>query len=144
MGISKYNAEGYLDLTAYEALLATTREAKKAAFRPLVFICSPLAGDVEHNLEQARRYCRFAVTKGAIPLAPHLLFPQFMDDGDKTQRNLAIFMGLVLLSKCHELWCFGNKISPGMAIELEKAKRLGIPVRHFTGQCAEVKQSARD
>ncbi|MEN2776643.1 DUF4406 domain-containing protein [Acetivibrio clariflavus] len=143
MGISKYNAEGYLDLTAYEALLATTREAKKAAFRPLVFICSPLAGDVEHNLEQARRYCRFAVTKGAIPLAPHLLFPQFMDDGDKTQRNLAIFMGLVLLSKCHELWCFGNKISPGMAIELEKAKRLGIPVRHFTGQCAEVKQSAR-
>jgi len=143
MGISKYNAEGYLDLTAYEALLATTREAKKAAFRPLVFICSPLAGDVEHNLEQARRYCRFAVTKGAIPLAPHLLFPQFMDDGDKTQRNLAIFMGLVLLSKCHELWCFGNKISPGMAIELEKAKRLGIPVRHFTGQCTEVKQSAR-
>lgn len=143
MGISKYNAEGYLDLTAYEALLATTCEAKKAAFRPLVFICSPLAGDVEHNLEQARRYCRFAVTKGAIPLAPHLLFPQFMDDGDKTQRNLAIFMGLVLLSKCHELWCFGNKISPGMAIELEKAKRLGIPVRHFTGQCAEVKQSAR-
>jgi hypothetical protein len=143
MSINKYNAEGYLDLTAYEALLATTREAKKAAFRPLVFICSPLAGDVEHNLEQARRYCRFAVTKGAIPLAPHLLFPQFMDDGDKTQRNLAIFMGLVLLSKCHELWCFGNKISPGMAIELEKAKRLGIPVRHFTGQCAEVKQSAR-
>jgi len=142
MGISKYNAEGYLDLTAYEALLAIEREAKKAAFRPLVFICSPLAGDVEHNLEQARRCCRFAVTKGAIPLAPHLLFPQFMDDGDKTQRNLAILMGLVLLSKCHELWCFGDRISPGMAIELEKAKRLGIPVRHFTGQCAEVKEHA--
>ena len=143
MGISKYNAEGYLDLTAYEALLAIEREAKRAAFRPLVFICSPLAGDVEYNLERARRCCRFAVTKGAIPLAPHLLFPQFMDDSDKTQRNLAIFMGLVLLSKCHELWRFGNKISPGMAIELEKAKRLGIPVRHFNGECAEVKEHAR-
>ena len=143
MSINKYNAEGYLDLTAYEALLANEREAKKAAFRPLVFICSPLAGDVEHNLERARRYCRFAVTKGAIPLAPHLLFPQFMDDGDKTQRNLAILMGLVLLSKCHELWRFGDRISPGMAIELEKAKRLGIPVRHFSGECAEVKEHAR-
>jgi len=143
MSINKYNAEGYLDLTAYEALLATEREAKKAAFRPLVFICSPLAGDVEHNLERARRYCRFAVTKGAIPLAPHLLFPQFMDDGDKTQRNLAILMGLVLLSKCHELWRFGDRISLGMAIELEKAKRLGIPVRHFNGECAEVKEHAR-
>jgi len=143
MGISKYNAEGYLDLTAYEALLATTREAKKAAFRPLVFICSPLAGDVEHNLERARRYCRFAVMKAAIPLAPHLLFPQFMDDGSQEERSLAIFMGLALLSKCHELWCFGNKISPGMAIELEKAKRLGIPIRHFSEQCAEVKEHAR-
>jgi len=143
MSISKYNAEGYLDLTAYEALLATTREAKKAAFRPLVFICSPLAGDVEHNLERARCYCRFAVMKGAIPLAPHLLFPQFMDDGSQEERSLAIFMGLALLSKCRELWCFGDKISPGMAIELERAKRLGIPVRHFTRQCAEVKEHAR-
>lgn len=143
MSINKYNAEGYLDLTAYEAMLAIEREAKKAAFRPLVFICSPLAGDVEHNLDQARRYCRFAVMKGAIPLAPHLLFPQFMDDGDKIERNLAVFMGLILLSKCHELWRFGNKISSGMAIELEKAKRLGIPIRHFGGPCAEVKEHAR-
>ena len=29
MSISKYNAEGYLDLTAYEALLAIEREGKK-------------------------------------------------------------------------------------------------------------------
>jgi hypothetical protein len=120
-----------------------SRRGKKAAFRPLVFICSPLAGNIEHNLEQARRCCRFAVMKGAIPLAPHLLFPQFMDDGDKAERNLAVFMGLVLLSKCHELWRFGDRISPGMAIELEKAKRLGIPIRHFSEQCAEVKEHAR-
>ena len=29
MSINKYNTEGYLDLTAYEALLAIEREAKK-------------------------------------------------------------------------------------------------------------------
>ena len=40
-----YNAEGYIDLTAYEALSRIEREerrAKKAAaYRPLVYICSP-------------------------------------------------------------------------------------------------------
>jgi len=142
MSISKFNAEGYYDPTPYEALLRIEREAKKAPYRPMVFICSPYAGDIERNIRKAQGYCRFAVSRNCIPIAPHLLFPQFMDDGDKTQRNLAILMGLVLLSKCHELWCFGDRISPGMAIELEKAKRLGIPVRHFTGQCAEVKEHA--
>ena len=38
-----YNAEGYIDLTAYEALSRIEREerrAKKAAaYRPLVYIC---------------------------------------------------------------------------------------------------------
>lgn len=138
MKINKFNSEGYYDPTAYGALMAIEQEAKKAAFRPLVFICSPLAGNVEHNLERARRYSRFAVMKGAIPIAPHLLFPQFMDDDDKTQRDLAIFMGLVLMGKCQEVWCFGGRISSGMAIELEKARQRGTPIRYFTEECAEV------
>ena len=49
-------------------------------------------------------------------------------------------MGLVL-SKCHELWCFGMKV-PGMAIELER-QRARYPVRHFSNKCAEVKEHAR-
>lgn len=142
MNINKFNHEGYPDPTAYEALMVIEREAKKAAFRPLVFICSPLSGDVERNLESARRYSRFAVARGAIPIAPHLFFPQFMDDDEKEQRNLALFMGLVLMGKCQEVWRFGTQISKGMAIELAKAKQRGMPIRHFTEQCMEVKQNA--
>lgn len=138
MSISKFNDEGYLDLTAYEALMAIERETKKTAFKPVVFICSPLAGDIERNLENARRYCRFAVSQNTIPIAPHLLFPQFMDDCDPDQRNLAIFMGLVLLSKCAELWYFGDIISAGMKVEISRARQRGIPVRHFSADCREV------
>ena len=55
--ISKKNIEGYPDPTAYEALTNIEREAQKAfAFRPVVYICSPLSGDVEANQEAARRY----------------------------------------------------------------------------------------
>lgn len=139
MSVNKRNSEGYFDPTAYEALSKIEREAKRTrAYRPLVYVCSPLSGDMERNVENARRYCRFAVDSGCIPLAPHLYFPQFMDDGNGVERNLALFMDIVLFSKCSELWVFGERISKGMGIEIEKAKRKGQPIRWFTTDCKEV------
>lgn len=135
----KYNAERYYDPTAYEAISNLERRAKTQADMPLVFICSPLSGDIETNIKRARRYSRFAMMSGAIPIAPHLLFTQFMDDTDNDQRCKAIFMGLVLLSKCRQLWCFGDRLSHGMAIEIKSAKQHGMPIRYFNEQCAEVK-----
>ena len=134
-----YNAEGYADPTAYEALMNIERKAKKTcAFRPVVYVCSPLSGDMDANQEAARSYCRFAVEAGYIPIAPHLFFPQFMDDNSERERDLALFMDIVLLSKCAELWVFGDTISRGMSIEIEKARRKGKPIRHFTAACEEV------
>lgn len=139
--LEKRNSEGYPDPTAYEALLRIELAAKASAFRPLVFICSPFAGDVAGNTEKARSYSRFAVTRNCIPVAPHLLFPQFMDDSDPYQRDLAIFMGLVLLSKCLELWVFGETVTAGMSVELAKAKQRDIRIRYFTEQLEEVDAS---
>ena len=138
MGVNKFNAEGYFDPTAYEALTTIEKEAKqKTAYRPLVYVCSPLSGDIVGNQDKARRYCRFAVDSGYIPIAPHLYFPQFMREESKAERNLALFMDVVLLSKCAELWVFGSTISKGMSIEIEKAKRKGQPIRYFTDDCKE-------
>ena len=67
-----YNAEGYVDPTAYEALMNIEREAQKTcSFRPVVYICSPLSGNTTVNQEAARRYCRYAVDAGYVPIAPH-------------------------------------------------------------------------
>lgn len=141
MGINKFNQEGYFDPTAYEALTAIEQEVRQTRkYRPLVYICSPLSGEVERNQANARRYCRFAVESGAIPLAPHLYFPQFLNDADLIERNLALYMDMVLLSKCSELWVFGKTISRGMSMEIEKAKRKGQPIRYFTDECKEVSQ----
>ena len=139
--LEKRNSEGYPDPTAYEALLRIELAAKASAFRPLVFICSPFAGDIAGNTENARVYSRFAVTRNCIPVAPHLLFPQFMDDANPYQRDLAIFMGLVLLSKCLELWVFGETVTAGMSVELAKAKQRDIRIRYFTEQLEEVDAS---
>lgn len=140
MTISKYNAEGYYDPTKYAALINIEMEEKSARFRPLVYICSPYSGDVESNIANARRYCRFAVDSGYLPQASHLFFPQFMDDADETERDLALFMSIVILTKCAELWVFGRTISPGMAREIQKAEMRCMSIRHFTTECEEVAQ----
>lgn len=137
MSVNLYNGERYFDPTAYEALTNIEREAKRT-YRPLVFICSPYAGDIECHIRRAQGYCRFAVSKNCIPIAPHLLFPQFMEESDPEQRRLGIFFGLVLQSKCKEVWVFGGNITKGMAVEIEKAHERGLPVRHFTERCVEV------
>jgi len=135
----KHNSEGYSDLTAYGALSKIEKEEKAvcrtAAFRPLVYICSPYAGDIEKNTKNARRYSRFAVMKNAIPFAPHLLMPQYMDD--KTERRLAMLMNSVFIGKCDELWVFGSNISNGMAYEIEKAEKMGKAIRYFTEDLKE-------
>ena len=137
----KCNSEGYHDPTAYEALTKIETEVKaKRGYRPLVYVCSPFSGDVEQNTEKARRYCRFAVESGCIPLAPHLYFPQFVSDADPAERNLALFMDIVLLSKCDELWVFGDTISKGMSLEIARAKRKCQRIRLFSEDCKEVSQ----
>lgn len=139
MGINKFNAERYFDPTAYDAIKKIEAEVRNQPFRPVVYICSPFAGDVEINIRRAQGYCRFAVNKNTIPFAPHLLFPQFLNDDDKTQREMGLFFGMVFLCKCHELWAFGSDISNGMAMEIGKAKRRSIPIRYFNDKCEEIK-----
>lgn len=139
--MDRYNSEGYHDPTAYEALTAVSKSEKAAKiYRPLVYIASPFASDMEHNTELAREYCRFAVTKNCIPLAPHLHYPQFMDNGDKEQRELGLFFALVLLGKCDELWVFGDRVSSGMAQEIKKAEKRSIPIKHFNFKCEEARE----
>ena len=134
------NASGCVDPTAFAALSEIIREerAGRLGYMPLTYICSPYAGDVEQNVQNARRYCAFALSQGALPIAPHLLLPQFMREETEETRELALHMGLILLSKCRELWFFGDAVSEGMKREISRARWRGMIVRHFTGDYKEV------
>lgn len=99
-----------------------------------VFICSPYRGDVEKNLKAARKHARLAAIIGYCPFAPHLMFPQFLNDRDPEQRILGITLGVEMMKVCDEVWIFGDRISSGMAYELEKAKELDIPVRLYDNE----------
>ncbi len=148
MSISKYNSEGYYDPTTYEALKNIEKEELKMAglykpdeFRPLVYICSPYRGDTEKNTEKARKYSRFAVESKAIPMTPHLLYPQFMDDSNPEERYLATHViNYVLIGKCQEVWVFGEDISEGMGREIALAEKRRMNIRYFTETMEEAKR----
>ena len=137
----KYNAEGYFSPTEHEAFTRLENEEKAdrkaAAFRPIVYICSPYSGDTERNIKNAKRYSRFAVDKHYLPIAPHIYFTQFMDNCIPEERDTAIFMNWVLMSKCVELWVFGENISAGMKAEIDRAKRKHMRIRYFTEELEE-------
>ncbi|MEE3405174.1 MAG: DUF4406 domain-containing protein, partial [Acutalibacteraceae bacterium] len=86
---------------------------------------------------KARKYCRFALEQHSIPFAPHLLFPQFMDDSSPEERQLAMFMNMIMLGHCEELWVFGDRISAGMKQEIRKAERKHMKIRYFTEDLEE-------
>lgn len=100
----------------------------------LVYICSPYrTGDVNENVRRAREYCRLAVEEGFIPVAPHLLYPQFLNDGDESQRQAGIECGMELLAVCAEVWVFDYTIeSEGMNRELDFAWKNDIPATFMT------------
>lgn len=148
------NSEGYPDPTM-EAVLRSLGEQKAAerreyrrrkslvAMRPKVYIVSPFAGDVQQNIKKARRYCRFAAFKKYIPIASHLIYPQFLNDNDYRERELGLMFGLALMRSCQEVWVFGSERSNGMIKEIEEANWLKKTVRYFTEDMEELNEITR-
>lgn len=97
----------------------------------LVYIASPYAGDVTRNTRFASACCRYAIRQGYTPIAPHLLYPQMLDDEVPEERKIALALGLNLLAVCDEVWVCGERISSGMEGEIEHARSLDIPIRYI-------------
>ena len=92
----------------------------------LVFICAPLRGDVEANIEFARQKAREVFADGDIPVCPHLLFPPITDPNDPEQDTKAREMSLQLLESCQQLNVYGPVWTEGMWDEIHHASKLGI------------------
>ena len=66
-----------------------------------------------------------------------------MDDRDLEQRKDALFMDIILLGKCQEVWVFGSQITEGMKREIEIAKKRKQVIKYFTSEGLEVKTNAK-
>ncbi|MGL5562739.1 MAG: hypothetical protein ACRDCN_08980, partial [Tannerellaceae bacterium] len=105
-------------------------------------VCSPYAGDIENNVANACAYGKFTSKQDGIPLVPHLMYPQFMNDSNEDERELAMHFNYVLIGKCNELWVFGGVISKGMTREINLASRRHMKIRWFNAKLEEVEAYA--
>ncbi|QNU66931.1 DUF4406 domain-containing protein [Ruminiclostridium herbifermentans] len=111
--------------------------------KKLVYVCSPVKGDIEENITRAKEYCKTVLIMGYIPIAPHVTFNGILNDKVQQERETALALGLELVKHCDEVWVFGNVISEGMQGEIELAKQIGIPVKTVlhTGGTEEAEQN---
>ena len=81
----------------------------------------------------ARGFCRFACSKGMLPVMPSLMYSGFLRESVPDEDAYWMFCSLALLQKCEELWVFVDfGISDEMQLEIDTAKHFHIPVRYFT------------
>ncbi len=102
-----------------------------------VYICAPLGGNVEENLQRAKRYAEYALKCGTAPVVPHF-YALCLDDNDPKQRELGMKAGQSLLWFCDELWIFGEEITKGMNAEIQFCKTLNIKTRKV--RASEIKK----
>ena len=95
----------------------------------LVYICAPLRGDVEKNIEFARQKAQEVFQEGNIPVCPQLMFPPIADVDDPAQDQAAREMGLRLVEFCQEVHVYGPEWTDGMWAEIRHAMDLGIEVK---------------
>jgi hypothetical protein len=101
----------------------------------LVIIESPFAGQVEVNIEYARRCVRDSLSRGEAPIASHLLYTQdgILDDTVPTERQWGIDAGLAWHAAEVTTVVYTDRgISKGMQYGIEAAIAAGNPIEYRT------------
>lgn len=96
----------------------------------LAFVCSPFRNsdqaEATANVDYARNACLTLARCGLNPVAPHLLYPQYLHDDVEDERKLGLALARDLLKRCNEIHVFtGRGVSGGMAAEIKLAHKLG-------------------
>lgn len=104
----------------------------------IIYICSPYQNDIQQNIKNAQQYCKFAVDKGYCPFAPHLFFPQFLNDNIPSERQKGLELNLNFLHIADELWVFGKTITDGMKFEIQYFKTLHKIIKRFDYDFKEI------
>lgn len=119
---------------------------KNPALMPMIYTCSRYRADTREqlriNIEMAKHACQIIVAAGAIPIAPHLYFPRFMDDNLPEERYFGMGAGKRLMEHCVSFYVVtvDGVVSEGMQEEIKymtETLLLEGSVANYTRQEAE-------
>lgn len=98
-----------------------------------VILESPYAGDIEENVEYARKCVRDALSRGEAPIASHLLYtqPGILRDEVPDERRWGVDAGLAWGAVAEATVVYTDLgISNGMRYGIRAAERSGRPIEH--------------
>ena len=98
-----------------------------------VYICVPLRGDAEQNMETARKLALEAWADGNIPVCPRFLVPWRDTPPDREPDAATRAVILRLVESCDQVRTFGSPWSKETWLVVRHAKSHGIPVRNYDG-----------
>lgn len=96
-----------------------------------VILESPYAGDIEKNLDYARKAVRDSILRGESPIASHLLYTQegILNDDIPEERQLGIDLGLAWKEVASKhVFYIDYGYSKGMEYALKYATENNIPI----------------
>lgn len=97
------------------------------------YICSPLSAPtpdgIRRNMEAARWHMRVVSERlDCRAVAPHAYLPEFLDDHNEQEREMALAFGLAYLDTCDILVICGSRITHGILGEILHAAKRGMPI----------------
>lgn len=98
-----------------------------------VVVESPFAGDIQKNIEYARKCMADCLKRGEAPFASHLLYTQdgILDDDIPHERELGIEAGFLWGELAEKVVVYQDLgISGGMQLGIDKATARDIPIEY--------------
>lgn len=102
--------------------------------RRIVWMCHPVAGDVQANLVRAKRWLRWLYSKfdDVDFAADWIVCCEVMEDADPAQRERGFRFDEEMVRRCDEVWLVGGRISSGMAREAAMGRAHDKGIRDLT------------
>lgn len=90
---------------------------------------SPYFGDIEKNVEYARKCLKDSLDRDECPFASHLLYTQVLDDRDKKQRWQGMSQAFEWYQHADQMVLYIDLgISKGMLLGVKQATKHKIPI----------------
>ncbi|HMI92905.1 MAG TPA: DUF4406 domain-containing protein, partial [Polyangiales bacterium] len=96
----------------------------------VVYLCHPLAGEIEQNRRNAARWVAWATLHMGVAIVADWI--TLTGELSEEHRELGLACDLALVERCDECWLVGGRTSPGMALEAQHARDQGVLVRDLT------------
>lgn len=100
----------------------------------VVYLAHPIGGDIARNLQCIYELIRTIAFqyKNVVPFAPYIAYVHALNDYDALERKTGLSWSLHFVHPDYidELWIC-KEVSPGMQLEIDRAKSFKIPIKDF-------------